>query len=175
MKVIRNGTFETNSSSTHSVCFNEKNRRNKYTLTQTGYLDVTFDEYYTESDYSEYSTINDKLTFTLTLLACFYYEKKYRGNPLSFTTPFTTKKELQSMPEYQEIVRLVQEKIPNCKGLRFKKYSFDEKGTCMAGMDSHHLQEARTMQEYLKKNQVTLEQLVFSPSIVIRMNYRYGY
>ena len=174
MKSIRNNVFETNSSSTHSLTFVSKGSKIKYKLSESGYLEAGFDDYILESTYECYTTVEEKLRFVLTLLASFYYEYKvkshYQKTGKFGYVGYTTKKELQSLDDYKEILRLVQEKIPNCKGLRFRKHSFDENGVVLGSMDTHHLQDCHSLHEYLKKNNVTLEQLLFSPRIAIQMN-----
>ena len=174
MKSIRKSTFETNSSSTHSLTLVQKCGKNSYSLSENGYLEAGFDDYYSEYTYEVYSTVEDKIKFLLTLLASFYYEGKLQEN-FNKTgkwrrVEYTTQKELKSMPEFKEIQKLVKKNIPNCKGLRFKKNSFLETGEVSGGIDSHHHHECSNLNSYLKKNGVTLEQFLFSPHIVIQMN-----
>jgi hypothetical protein len=52
----------------------------------------------------------------------------------------------------------------------FSKNSFLETGEVAGGMDTHHYQECHNLSSYLKKNGITLEQLLFSPNIEISMN-----
>ena len=174
MKSIRNNVFETNSSSTHSLTFVSKGSKIKYKLSESGYLEAGFDDYILESTYECYTTVEEKLRFVLTLLAGFYYEYKvkshYQKTGKFGYVGYTTKKELQSLDDYKEILKLVQEKIPNCKGLRFRKHSFNENGVVKGCMDTHHHQDCNSLKSYLKKNNITLEQLLFSPHIVIQMN-----
>ena len=68
MKTVRNNTFETNSSSTHSLNYISSNRKNYFDLTPRGYVACGFDEYFSESDKSVYYTFHDKLVFLLTML-----------------------------------------------------------------------------------------------------------
>ena len=174
MKSIRNSVFETNSSSTHSLTLVQKSSKNIYTLSENGYLEAGFDDYFSEFSYDVYSTVEEKLRFLLTLLASFYYE--YKRNEYFKQTgkwiygQYTTQKELKSMEEFKEIQRLVKKNIRGCKGLRFRKNSFDEKGEVTGGIDTHHHQECHNLKSYLQKNGVTLEQFLFSPNIVIQMN-----
>lgn len=172
MRVLRNGIFETNSSSTHSIIFNSKNVKIEYNLSESGYIEGSFGDYCSSLTNNIYTTVEEKLRFLLTLLAAIQYERKWKTN---FQTPiylreFTTKKELHSMAEYKEIVKLVKRKIPNCKGIRFRRNSFDEKGICMGSMDFHHLPLSLSLEDYLRNNSVTLEDFLFNPHVVICMN-----
>lgn len=170
----RQNVFETNSSSTHSLTLVSRSHKNMYSLSEGGYLEAGFGDYYSECTYEDYYTVEDKLRFVLTLLASFYYEVKLHENVKKtgkwHSVEYTTQKELKSLPEFQEIQRLVKIKIPNCKGLRFRKNSFLETGEVAGGMDTHHHQECHNLSSYLKKNGITLEQLLFSPNIEISMN-----
>ena len=174
MKSVRESTFETNSSSTHSLTLVQKCGKNNYTLSENGYLEAGFDDYYSECSYEVYSTVEEKLRFLLTLLASFYYEMKLKENYNKtgkwYRVEYTTQKELKSMDEFKEIQKLVKKNIPDCKGLRFRKNSFNEKGEVTGGIDSHHHHECSNLKSYLKKNGITLEQFLFSPHIVIQMN-----
>ncbi len=145
-----------------------------YTLSESGYLEAGFDEYYSEFYYDTYSTVEEKLRFLLTLLSSFYYGFKqneaFKKTGRWVNVQYTTQKELKSLPEFKEIQKLVKKNIPNCKGLRFRKNSFLVSGEVSGGMDSHHHQDCSNLQSYLKKNNVTLEQFLFSPNIIIQMN-----
>lgn len=171
MKIIRKNTFETNSSSTHSLVLVTQARPNEYHLTKSGYIMTGFGSYYTETDYSEYESFEDKLKFVLTLLTAFHFNNKLKSNfeKTGYYTQYTTKKELESIPEYQEIIELVKKNIPNCKGIKFEKNAFDEENICVGGMEAHHIKGVENMQEYLKKNNVTIEDLIFNPNIKIIM------
>ena len=174
MKSIRQNVFETNSSSTHSLTLVSRSHKNMYSLSENGYLEAGFGDYYSECTYEDYYTVEDKLRFVLTLLASFYYEHKRneyfkRTNKWQYIE-YTTQKELKSMEEFKEIQKLVKKNIPNCKGLRFRKNSFNEKGEVVGGLDTHHHHECNNLNSYLKKNGITLEQFLFSPNIVIQMN-----
>lgn len=174
MKSIRKSVFETNSSSTHSLTLVQKSSKNMYTLSENGYLEAGFDDYFSECSYDVYSTVEEKLRFLLTLLASFYYEYKrnehFKQTGKWLYGQYTTQKELKSMEEFKEIQKLVKKNIPNCKGLRFRKNSFNENGEVAGGIDTHHHHECHNLNSYLKKNGITLEQFLFSPHIVIQMN-----
>ena len=174
MVSIRKYVFETNSSSTHSLTLVSKSTKNMYSLTDTGYLEAGFDDYFSEYSYDVYSTVEEKLRFLLTLLTSFYYEYKrneyYKQTGKWLYGKYTTQKELKSMEEFKEIQRLVKKNIPGCKGLRFRKNSFNENGEVSGGIDSHHHQECHNLKSYLNKNGISLEQFLFSPNIVIQMN-----
>lgn len=174
MKSIRQNVFETNSSSTHSLTFTGSYNRKIYKLSENGYLEAGFDNYFSECTYDTYYTVEDKLRFLLTLISSFYYEKKYREyydkNKVWRHIEYTTQKELKSTEEFKEIQALVKQKIKGCKGLRFRRDSFLETGEVNGGVDTHHHQECSNLKMYLKKNGITLEQFLFSPNIVIQMN-----
>ena len=51
MVSIRKYVFETNSSSTHSLTLVSKSTKNMYSLTDTGYLEAGFDDYFSEAAY----------------------------------------------------------------------------------------------------------------------------
>ena len=72
--------------------------------------------------------------------------------------------------EFIEIRTLCCQKIPQCRGMRFVPNSFTGEGYVNGGMDSHHYEGCKYLSEYLRKNQITLEQFLFSPNIVISMN-----
>ena len=85
---IRKSVFETNSSSTHSLTLVQKSSKNMYTLSENGYLEAGFDDYFSECSYDVYSTVEEKLRFLLTLLASFYYEYKRNEHFLTEYTYF---------------------------------------------------------------------------------------
>jgi hypothetical protein len=75
MIVVRKSTFETNSSSTHSLNFISSKRKNYYDLTPRGYVACGFDEYFSESDKSVYYTFHDKLV--LVRISAFSAQRYY--------------------------------------------------------------------------------------------------
>lgn len=172
MKQIRKNVFETNSSSTHSLTFLNTPVKQYYSLTKSGYIMVGFDDYYLESDYSTYSTLEEKLTFIFSMVASFMYDAKFRNPALrgSRNSLNVTRDEFMKNKDVLEIRNILQKNIPNCKGFMFKKHSFNEKNECSGSVDTHHFQNCLYFQAYLKQNHVTLEQLIMSPHLVIQMN-----
>lgn len=175
MKIIRNAVFETNSSSTHTLVIDMTNSKPKYTLTDKGYLLVNFEDYYYECKYPTFYTVNDKINFVFTMLMSFIFEKKWidnvkKGVNNHSSYPYVTRNDFMKDKYVQEIQNLVINKLPNCKGIRFKKGSFDNEGHATGGMDEHHFQGCHSFEEYLKKSGVSLENLILNPNILICMN-----
>ncbi len=164
MITVRRSTFETNSSSTHSLNFISSKRKNYYDLTPRGYVACGFDEYFSESDKSVYYTFHDKLVFLLTML------KEIKADRENYKYAQVPREDFIKDKEFIEIRTLCCQRIPNCRGMRFVPRSFTEKGYVNGGMDSHHYEGCRYLSDYLKRNQVTLEQFLFSPNIVVCMN-----
>lgn len=164
MRVVRNSTFETNSSSTHSLNFISSKRKNYFELTPRGYVRAGFDEYFLESDTTVYYTFHDKLVFILTMLKDI---KAYREGYKYGKVP---REDFIKDKEFIEIRTLCCQKIPQCRGMRFVPNSFTEEGYVNGGMDSHHYEGCKYLSDYLIKNQITLEQFLFSPNIVVCMN-----
>lgn len=180
MKKIRNETFETNSSSSHSLgIVQQKKGYKNYTLTDGGYIIVKPEDFWSESDYRIFDTIETKLTLIFAMIATEMYDKKYCEMRQSGKKELVrvTKEELLNNKYIREIKEMLKKEIPNCKGFRFAKNSFASKttyytleGNYYGSVDTHHFGDAYTFGEYLEKNHITLHDLVMNPSIVMRMN-----
>lgn len=165
---IRLGVFETNSSSTHSICHVNNYAKEYFRLSPAGYVMVEFGYYLSEECNDVYYTLEDKLSFIFSLISYFIYEDNYRKG-IRYKG-FTSKKELLDDKNIKAVRELLIKKIPNCKGFKFKRNSFTEDGKSTTWMDDKHLQECNTFDDYLLKNNISLERLILDPSFVIAMN-----
>ena len=94
---IRKGTFETNSSSTHSIVISDKDRGYSYDLPvdENGILTLTFDEFGWGPDVL--NTPYEKLTYLLTQMANdILNEEEFHHFELGLTT-LTESKEIESL------------------------------------------------------------------------------
>lgn len=180
MKSVRSHVFETNSSSCHSLgIVQQKENYQYYTLTDSGYIKVNADTFYSESDYSIYDTLETKLTLIFAMIASDIYDKRYmEQREKGVRTPISVTREDMMKNQYiKEIDEMLRTEIPNCKGFRFARNSFATKttpytvkGSYLGHADGHHFGDARGFGEYLKNNHITLHNLVMNPSIVVKMN-----
>lgn len=170
---IRKDIFETNSSSTHALTINnfvkvDKRKEILDLLNSDGKITVKVIEMYSESDYSIYSSFYDKLCFTLSLMISFMiYEK--RGRVKEFHVKLT-RNEIVNHESYKNLIELLSKRIKGFTGLRFSRNTFDENKVIWNPLDEHHLQGCKSFKEYLNKNHMSLEHLLFTPGVVYQMN-----
>lgn len=173
MRIIRNNVFETNSSSTHALTLNNFVKADKRSdilglLNSEGKITVRVIEMYSESDDSVYSSFYDKLCFTLSLMICFMiYEKRFKVKGFHVTL---TRNEIVKHELYKQLITVLHKHIKGFTGLRFARNTFDENKVIWNPLDEHHLQGCKSFSEYLNKNHMTLEHLLFTPGVVYQMN-----
>lgn len=173
MRIIRNNVFETNSSSTHALTLNnfvkaDTRKEILNLLNSEGKITIKVIEMYSESDYSVYSSFYDKLRFTVSLMISFMiYEKrlKVKGWHISLT-----RNEIINHDSFKSLISVLSKRIKGFTGIRFARNTFDENKVIWNPLDEHHLQGCKSFSEYLNKNHMTLEHLLFTPGVVYALN-----
>lgn len=173
MLSVRKDVFETNSSSTHALTINNFVKADKCKdiiglLSSDGKITIKVIEMYSESDYSVYSSFYDKLCFTMSLMISFMiYEKRMRVKDFHVNL---TRNEIVNHESYKQMISVLSKRIKGFTGLRFARNTFDENKVIWNPLDEHHLQGCKSFTEYLNKNHMTLEHLLFTSGVVYQMN-----
>ena len=152
MKVqVRNGCFETNSSSTHS--FSIGNTYNDLTVSKDGYIHTNLGEFGWEiEDYPESSV---KLAYILLVIA-YLYKCDFWWISANFNGNYEKLKETE---EYQEVENLIKERL-NCEGIIIDS---DSEGY----IDHQSIEDYRTFDEWLNDTGAdSIEDFIFGDIIL---------
>lgn len=159
MRQIRQGVFETNSSSTHSLTF-----RGRYSPLSKSYLFIENDGF-VHVDFGEFGWGYDKLTmqdeklsYLCTMAAC-------------ADSTMASNEDFYKNPEFIAINNIIKAKC-NCKGLiidtLIETYTGSDGASCPrfdGGID--HQSVYRSLQAFLDDYNVTIEQAIFSDGVEI--------
>lgn len=178
MNVMRNNVFETNSSSCHTLTFYDKlKEKGYYTLTKDGYILVSCSSFYSESDYRNLKTLEEKLSLILSMISTFCYEQgvkegKYSGYFFQ-DGEYLKYADLKKDKSFKEVNEILKRRIPGCKGLKLSKKTLETIDGVLYfnySVDPHHILNCKDIYEYCKQAGVTLEQLVMSPRLYFQLN-----
>lgn len=116
MKTVRYNTFETNSSSTHSLVISSKFKQPEIPLDREGKYHIKFRDF--EGDVEQITSLSDKIAFLLQLsMQCLGYYYYSDAQPL---TPLEIEEELLDLTDltlFRDIECALKEINPNCNGL----------------------------------------------------------
>lgn len=159
MKTIRESVFETNSSSTHSVCIRGKDKKIELKdfyhelrsyIQGDNYLHVSFGEFGWGPDY--YSEPINKLSYVLTMIA-------QLNNLSGWYTDFTDdylREEIEKTVEFQEVDNFIKN-IYNCAGIYIDSFS--------GYIDHQSYEDYRTLKDFFDDYGTTLEEFIFNPYV----------
>jgi hypothetical protein len=160
MVQIRSGVFETNSSSTHSLVVRGKGRPLSdffLHLEDDGYVHASFGEF--GWGYDVLYGQDEKLSYLCTMAAC-------------ADSNMASNDDFYKNPEFQAINDVIKEKC-GCKGLiidtPITRYVSEDGKTSWPEFDGYidHQSAYGSLQGFLDDYGVTIEQVVFSPTVEI--------
>lgn len=173
MKVIRNGVFETNSSSSHSISI-KRNTKGVYDyylpLNNMGLFELTFGESYDFGwGYANYNGLIAKLNY----LACMSFETHSRLLRKNGRKPITDYKEVLKIRDMIKLSKLLEKTIPGFRGFIvypnvFGQYTYEGSNNSIYLVDSidhQSWEDYANIDEFLKANKITLENFLFNPKI----------
>ena len=116
MRTVRHNTFETNSSSTHSLVISSKFKQPEISLDEEGKYHIKFRDF--EGDVEQITSLSDKIAFLLQLsMQCLGYYYYSNARPL---TPSEIEEELWDLTDltlFKSIECAIKELNPSCSGL----------------------------------------------------------
>lgn len=159
-KVIRNGCFETNSSSMHSVTVRGKYDYNKrhisMMLDDNGYLEIRLDEYGWNGDPCD--NWRDKLSYAL----CMVLSTEYPNNIIYDEYGTVDQGVLENLHGYQTLLAAIREH-GYCDGIKIlKRNSWHPYGYI-----DHQSCEYNSLQDFLDDWNVDAERYLFDDGVVV--------
>ena len=154
-KKIRDGVFETNSSSCHAVSFSKHKIMNFAlpTPNEDGYLHMDFGEFgWEERRYNDPIT---KLRYALTMIAMVH-----RGE-------FYNAEEFYELDDFKMIDEVVKNKI-DCKGIIMEDSAFNSDWYEIDGyIDHQSCEDYSCLQDFLNDYDVSLEDFIFNADVIL--------
>lgn len=116
MKTVRYNTFETNSSSTHSLVITSKSKQPEILLDGKGKYHIKFRDF--EGDAEQITSLSDKIAFLLQLsMQCLGYYYYSDARPLTSSEIEEEYSDLTELTLFRGIECVLKEINPNCSGL----------------------------------------------------------
>lgn len=173
MKVIRNGVFETNSSSSHSISI-KRNTKGVYDtylpLNNRGLFELTFgDNYNFGWGYATYNSLPAKLNY----LACMAFETYSRLLRKNGRKPMTNYQEVMRIKDIVKLSKLMEKTIPGFRGFIvysavFGQYTYEGSDGSIyltESIDHQSWEDYANIDEFLKSNKITIENFLFNPKV----------
>ena len=165
-KVIRDGCFETNSSSMHSVTVRGKyeynNDRVPMTIDDDGYIGVWTDEYGWYGDSCD--TWYTKLGYAF----CMVLITEYPDDVIYDNNAVVDQEVLEKLQGYQTLLAALKEHNSSCKGI----YIYRDKGSFYpyGYIDHQSCEDYSSLQEFLDDWNVDAERYLFDDNVVVMID-----